>query len=170
MKKNLPLYILILVLAIMNGFFLFNYLGHNDEKPDRRKERNNFMAKKIGFKGKQLDSFKNFEELHRERMRLISGDVRKLKDVFFDKLSDDEVSDSYIDSLTNLIAIKEIDMDKEVFSYFKNVRNLCDDAQKEKFDKIVKDALHRRDKKGKRRSKGDERNGSAPPPTPHEKS
>lgn len=155
MKKNTILYVLIIILIIANGFFLYNYLGHDNKKRDRQKDRTSFIVKKLGFEGEQIDSFKNFKDIHREKMGVLSDDIRMLKDDLFDKLSEDEVSESYIDSLTGLIAEKEKAKDKEVFAYFKKVRDLCRGEQKEKFDKILKDALHRGDRKRDGKSKRD---------------
>ncbi|WP_430466398.1 hypothetical protein [Winogradskyella ouciana] len=162
MKKNTILYLLIIILIIANGFFLYNYLGHDDKKRDRQKDRTSFIIKKLGFEGEQIDSFKNFKDLHRERMRLISDDIKVLKDSLFDKLPEDEVSEYYIDSITSLIAEKEKAKDKEVFAYFKRVRDLCQGDQKEKFDKILKDALNKGNRNRSGKSKRDK--GHRPPP------
>lgn len=153
MKKNTILYVLIIILVIANGFFLYNYLGHDSKKRDRQKDRTSFIIKKLGFEGEQVDRYKNFKELHREKMRLMSDDIRLLKDDLFSKLADAEISESYIDSITSLIAEKEKAKDKEVFAYFKKVRDMCRDDQKDKFDKLLKDALNREDKNRKGRSK-----------------
>ena len=142
MRKNLPLYILLLFLIIVNGFFLYNYLGTGDkEEPKGPKRPGNFLVKELGFDNAQREQFRALGKTHHQKLRGLSEDIRGLKDELFKGLSDASLRDVNIDSIASLIGEKEAAKDLEVFRHFKQVQELCNDKQKEKFSKIIEDGL-----------------------------
>ncbi|WP_298496760.1 proline-rich domain-containing protein [uncultured Algibacter sp.] len=154
MKKNLLLYILLFFLIIVNAFFLFNYLGQGGNKEQNRPEKAGaFLIEELGFDKSQQEQFNSLEKNHHLNMRIISEDLRGLKDEFFKSLSDTSLKDVNIDSIALLIGRKEAAKDLEVYHYFNNVQELCNEKQKEIFSKIIDDAL-----------RGANRNQGPPPP------
>ncbi|WP_299116624.1 hypothetical protein [uncultured Winogradskyella sp.] len=146
MKKQTLLYVLLIFLIISNGFFLARYLG----KPDRRGHKpESFIIKKLNFDQQQMNDFHSMSDLHFDKMKSISKNIRSLKKEMFSKVSDKSVSQSYLDSITDLIATKEKEKDLEIFSHLQKVRELCNEEQKERFTKIVSDAMDRRGHRGK---------------------
>ncbi|MGB1211344.1 MAG: hypothetical protein ACPG41_07955 [Lacinutrix venerupis] len=59
MKKNTVLYVLLIVLIIMNGFFLFNYLGRPQHKGV--KESSAFIVKELNFNASQLKKLQHLQ-------------------------------------------------------------------------------------------------------------
>lgn len=180
MKKNLPLYILLIFLIIMNGFFLYNYLGTYafDKHINERKPPGDFLAEQLDFDNEQKETFDVMVLKHRQESRRISDDIRELKDELFLGLSDDTLDNVNRDSIAALIGKKQKQMDLLTFNYFKNVHKLCNSKQKEKFSKIIQDALRRESRgqgppPGGRRDSGDRPprpdgpNGDRPPPPEH---
>ena len=164
MKKNIFLYILIGFLIIVNGFFLFNYMGKsNDNKPQDPQRNRDFIVKELGFNKTQLEQFREHSEDHHETMMQLSEEIRNLKDNLFDKLTDDSMNDATLDSISSLICEIEKQKDKEVFTHFKMIQDLCNDKQKEKFKIILKDALRQGDQ-GNRPPPRREGEGHRPPP------
>ena len=103
MKKNLVLYILLVFLIAVNGFFLFNYIGKNGNNGQKgTKGPENFILKELGFNDAQLEQFREKSQGHHETMINMSDDIRDLKDELFDNLSKDSVNESTIDSITHL--------------------------------------------------------------------
>lgn len=144
MKKNLPLYILLLFLIVVNGFFLFNYLGRpNFEKDNQSKDPASFLTQQLGFSEAQIKEIELINKKQHQNMMAISSDVRRLKDELFNKLSHETVNESDVDAITTLIGEKQKEMDKMAFYHFRSIQEICNDTQKEKFKKIIKDALHR---------------------------
>ncbi|MCK8479469.1 hypothetical protein [Psychroserpens algicola] len=142
MKKNTILYVLLFFLIIVNGFFLFNYIGKGKSKKGHSKQKDkNFIVKELGFNEEQIAQFRENSVGHHETIVRLNDDVKNLKDELFSKLSEEAVSDAVIDSITSLICDKEKEKDKEVFSHFKMIQELSDDKQKEKFKMIIMDAL-----------------------------
>ena len=143
MKKNLPLYILLLFLIIVNGFFLYNYLGSSEteQKIQKHKPPADFLIKELGFDDKQKQAFRALTHKHRQKMKGISDEIRTLKDKLFSGFSDTSIVDEDVDSIAVLIGDMETLKDLEVFRHFKEVQELCNVEQKERFGKILQDAL-----------------------------
>ncbi|XMO86869.1 Spy/CpxP family protein refolding chaperone [Algibacter sp. AS12] len=171
MSKKLPLYILLVFLIVVNGFFLYNYLGagpnNNTKEPMRPKM---FLTKELGFNPAQKARFDVLDKKHHKRMQNISSEIRVLKDDMFNGFSDASFDESKIIALTKLIGEKEAAKDLEVFRYFSKIKEICTAEQQETFNNILKDALRRGDRAqgpperrpGERREDGP--NGHRPPP------
>jgi hypothetical protein len=95
-------------------------------------------------------------------MRNLEEEVRGLKDELFKGLSDTSLRDVNIDSIATLIGEKEAVKDLEVYRHFNEVLKLCNENQKEKFSKIIKDALRRGAREQGPPPKG-RREGNRPP-------
>jgi len=174
MRKNLPLYILLIFLVIVNSIFLYNYLGSGEKDATSKPERpGDFLVKELGFDETQQEQFTALGKKHHHRMEGLSEDIRGLKDDMFKGLSDEALMEVNIDSIAILIGEKEAAKDLEIFRHFKQVQNLCNDEQKGKFSKIIEDALRRaggnqgppRGERpdGSRPSRPDGPNGDRPP-------
>lgn len=164
MKKNATLYILLFFLVVVNVFFLFNYLGKGGvNKDEKHGDPLGFLTEQLDFSDSQKEKLKVINKEHRHKMMRIGEESRNLKDAMFSKLAIEKLSSSYIDSITNLIGKKEAERDKEAFYHFKKIEEICVGDQKEKFKKIIKEAIG----KGARPKKGSMRNdekGHRPPP------
>ncbi len=144
MKKNTILYVILFFLVLMNGFFLFNHIGMPRLKPPIGQFENprDFIAKKLNFKSEQLDAFLIIKDKHQEKMKAHDLELKNLKDELFNNVNSSTFSNSALDSLTTLIGNLEKQKETEVFNFFKNIQGICDEKQKEHFEKILKDALH----------------------------
>ncbi|PWH83184.1 hypothetical protein DIS18_01125 [Algibacter marinivivus] len=151
-------------MIVVNAFFLYNYLGGGEKErlPVDSKPPGAFLVKELGFDDAQKEEFRALTRAHRRTMRGISDDIRGLKDVLFKGLSDASFEDTNIDSIASLIGEKEKLKDLEVYRHFKSVQELCNDKQKEKFSKIINDALHK-GPGNQRGPRGDGPNGNRPP-------
>ena len=138
MKKNNILYILLLVLVIMNGFFLFNYLGRPDHKGP--KESGNFIVKQLKFNETQLQQFNTLETKHHNQMRAIGDDVKELKNELFNKITSPEINQDNINGLITSITTQVAKKEKELFNRLRAIYELCDDKQKAHFSDIIKKA------------------------------
>lgn len=165
MKKNTILYILLFFLIIVNGFFLYNYLGNGDVvKEGRRENPMNFIVKQLNFDDAQMELMEALNKKHHNRMMHINERTRNLKDALFSKISDDAVAGKYVDSITRLIGQKEAELDREAFGHFRKIEEICTDKQKEKFKSIIEEAIGKGERKrnGPPQEKGEGRR--SPPP------
>lgn len=166
MKKNLILYILLVFLIVVNGFFLYNHIGSTtNKKPRKPQQPSNFIVKELGFNAVQLEQFREKNQKHKEAMMKLSEDIKDLKDALFNKLSDDSVNEKTIDSITSLLGQKEKEKRTNVFYHFKEIQNICNTKQKEKFRRIINHALHNGGKKeGELRGMEETDRNRRPPP------
>lgn len=164
MRKNLPLYVLLLFLIVVNAFFLYNYLGNGEKEQisQERKPPGAFLVKELSFNDAQKEQFRALTRAHRREIRSISDEIKILKDEFFSGLSNVSSDGVNTDSIAALIGIKEAAKDLEVLRHFKQVQELCNAKQKEKFGKIINDAL-RRGGREQGPPRGGRPNGDRPP-------
>ena len=115
MKKHTVLYLLLIVLIIMNGFFLFNYIGRPGQNGP--KASGDFIVTELKFNDQQLAQFKSLEAKHHNNMRAVGDAIKSLKDQLF----------------SNITAAS-------LFKRLRAIYNLSDDKQKEQFKSIIKKA------------------------------
>lgn len=164
MKKNLLLYILLGFLVIMNGFFLFKHFGTSDNNGPQRPGPANFIAKQLEFDAEQLQQFEKIDTAHREKMNVILDEIKASKDALFDKLSDESIDDSEIEAIAMQIANKEKAKEIQTFRFFKSVSEICDESQKARFKRIIKDGLRRQGPPGRNGPPGRPGDERRPPP------
>lgn len=146
MKKQTILYILLIVLFLSNVFFIFHYVGrfgHKDHKPRFS------MVEELNFNQEQQEAYNVMKSTHFEKMKSYSKRISELKEEIYSDKGENEVSEVFLDSVIDLIAIEEKNKDLEMYKHFREVRAICNDKQKEQLSKIINDAIKRRDKRGK---------------------
>ena len=139
----------------------------NNDKPGRPDGNRDFIVKELGFNAAQLEQYKEKNKGHHETMMRISDDIKDLKDNLFGTLTDKTISESTIDSISSLICEKETEKEKEIYSHFRMIRDIANDKQKEKFEKILMDAL-RHGERGNRPPPPNGEEGHRPPPPQNE--
>lgn len=160
-KKNILLYILLAFLVVVNGFFLYNYLGHPKGKDIRRGSNgpNEFIAKELHFSDKQMIKFEEINNRHHEEMQSLSGNTMQFRDELFNLVFNENATESDIDSVMNSIAELDMKREKLKFYFLRDIRNICNQEQKKQLKEILKEVF-KRGGKGSRPPK--ERHG---PPT-----
>lgn len=168
MKKNVLLYILLGFLVLMNGFFLFKHFSKSVQGGPQRPNSPGFISKQLDFDDVQTQKFVNADIAHREKMRSILDNLRESKDALFEKLSGEKVDFTEIDSLTTSIAEKQKEKEMETFRFFREVTELCNDAQKERFISIIREAMRNQGPEGRDRPpRGGPNDKGRPPPPRH---
>lgn len=150
MKKNTLLYILLIFLVVANGYFLYNQFNGKGKRDHKGPPKGpvEFIVKKLNFSDAQIAQLEDINTKHREKIRSIFKDTRVLKDKLFNSVSEEGINRVKIDSIINSIGLKEKEKEVEVFFHLRAIRNLCNDAQKQKFERIIKDAMHQRGRQG----------------------
>lgn len=150
MKTKL-LYVLLITLLITNAVLLFMLV----KKPHQpKKDGRNFLVQELKFDETQREQFHFLDRQHKENMMSYDQQIRQSKDVLFNSFSNPNFSS---DSISKKIGELEGKKEQEIFTFFKQVREICTPEQVGKFDKIIKKALHKKDKKPPRK-------GDMPPP------
>jgi Spy/CpxP family protein refolding chaperone len=140
-------------------------------KPNLQGSAKGFFAKELSFSAKQEQQFETLQTAFQEQRESLRQKNRETHDAFFDLLQNPKVDSATVKKVADeIIKIKEKE-ELAVFYHFQKVRAICDATQKQKFDKIVKDAAQMmgpRPQEGQRppppRREGDVRPPPPPPP------
>lgn len=144
--KNKILVIIIVALLISNlvllGFMFFGKKG--DKKPgERGKSFSEYFEKQLGFTPDQSAKFEQLRDQHFENLKPLLKEVRIAKDSLFSLMRLPQVSDSALDNAAQNLAEKEKAQELQSFRHFRNVRDLCTEEQKSKFDTLISRMINR---------------------------
>ena len=144
MKKNRILYLLLAVLLIINTLFVLRYFG--DKKHGNKSNPGSFIAKELNFTMEQMVAFNTLNNVHENKINGIRKVDKKLKTQLFSQLSKTNVSPEEVHTITRAIGTIVSKRDSLTFYHFKAIQSICTDSQKEKFSKIVVNAMYKRGK------------------------
>lgn len=160
-SKNKGLILIIAVLLISN-LALVGYLVFSKQKDpkntrsggDRGKAFSEYIIKEVNFSDDQAASFKQMMTDHFEKMRPIMLEVRKAKDSMFGYMRQPAPpADSVLQKLADNIAEKQKLQELQSFNHFRQVRDLCTEEQKPKFDSVIRKMINRSFGRGPDRGK-----------------
>lgn len=138
-----------------------------------------FLTKELGFDSAQKSELVKLHESHQEKMREVRKHNRDAKDAFFALLQQHDIADSVIEKAAKESAKYDSETDVLTFHHFQQVRNLCNETQKKKFDSVIQQVLrmigppqgkpqgpppHRGEDMPDGPPPGDDRRGPPPPP------
>lgn len=140
--RNRNLLIIIAVLLLTNiavlGYFLFPKTPAKFNNNDREKNGiTEVLQKEVGFNDEQIVKYKELKEKQQQTIRPMFDDMRKAKDSLFSMLSKENVADSVLDKMSDVIAQKQKALDLQTFKHFKNVRGLCTVDQQPRYDSML---------------------------------
>lgn len=98
------------------------------------------LVQDLQFDSVQAMRFDSLRQQHFTIMKGLNEQMRKLKDRLFEGLKTPGVSG---DSITGAIGQQQAKIDLQTYEHFKQVRLLCNDKQKERFDHLIKDITRR---------------------------
>ncbi len=142
-RKTKSLITIIIFLLITNITMLVFFVMQT--KPAERRQRNfersgmyNSLQNNVDFSRDQLNQYKALREEQMKKVHPMFDEVREAKKDFYALLSSGQVSDSLINADADSIAQKQKHLDLQMFRYFKNIRAICTEPQKQKFDSLMK--------------------------------
>ena len=148
MSKTKPLITIIVFLLITNIGMLIYFIVTN--KPAEKKQKSyqstgmyHSLEKEVGFSKDQLDKYLSIRKEQMQKMKTLFNDVRDAKKDFYGLIYSPNLSDSLVNADADSIAKKQKTLDLQMLGYFKNVRNICTPAQRQKFDSTMKKEVAR---------------------------
>jgi len=144
--KIKSLYILVGVLLLINiatlGFIWYTTIKNRPGQPfnpPRPDNKGSFLANELGFTGEQSQKFEVLKTEHRRGVENILGQAKEFKDGLFDciKTGDDVKAKEF----AGKIAENQRTLDLLTYEHFKEVRKICNNEQKDKFDRILKELI-----------------------------
>jgi hypothetical protein len=100
-----------------------------------------FLTKELGFDSLQKQKLVALYKEHQNKMQEVRKGNREAKDAFFSLLQQHDIPDSVIQKAAQASARYDSETDVLTFRHFQQIRNLCTDTQKEKFDGVIKQVL-----------------------------
>jgi hypothetical protein len=159
------LWIIIIVLIIVNIFSVGAIWLSKDHRPyyrsgsGSRSDRSNlqsrnqhFIPRELNFTGDQRAEFDSLAALHRESLRQKTDEIGLLREQLVTRMRNQEFN-SASEELIQQIGEKQAELELLNFRNFRDVMNICDDDQKEKFVSMMQRAFRPRhdDRGGGRR-------------------
>ncbi len=96
-----------------------------------------FLQNNVGFSKQQMDQYNQLRTENRKKMKPMFEDIRVTKVKFYEHLNDEQVDDSTLSGEATLIAEKQKAIDLQTFKNFRQVRTICTDEQKKRYDSLV---------------------------------
>jgi len=144
LPKIMTLLVLVLVIANLGflSFFFFRYqrTGNNSIHPDQGLDQ--FLIKELGLNEMQKKAYFKRKSLDLDSINLAKKMTREAKDRFFALLKIDSLDPEKINAMARDASEKEEMIDLLTYRHFKALRDILNEEQKKKFEKIVQMAIH----------------------------
>ncbi|MBS1622570.1 MAG: periplasmic heavy metal sensor [Bacteroidetes bacterium] len=99
------------------------------------------VPQELQFDARQQAQFETLRGEHHAAMQAIGDQDRKLHDELFRSLTTGADTSAYADSLIHRIAMLRIENEQITYKHLAEVRRICSPAQRQKFDKMIADAM-----------------------------
>ncbi len=100
-----------------------------------------FLVKELGFDSLQKQKLISLRDAHQKKVMGLRKMNREAKDAFFDLLQRSDLPDSVIENGAKNAARFDQELDVLTFRHFSEIRNLCNEEQKKKFENVIKQVL-----------------------------
>lgn len=100
-----------------------------------------FLVKELQFDSVQKQKLMQLREKHQQQIMDIRKENRELKDAFFELLQQPDIADSAVEKAAQASLVYDVQAEIFTFRHFQQIRSMCSDAQKKKFDAIIKQVL-----------------------------
>lgn len=138
MKKKLLYAFLILMLTI-NVVLLYLIVDKRIGKEPSKGQT--FLTEQLEFSEAQKNRFFELDKIHRQKMMKMDDELKNLRELLFNSFDQQNIS---IETLTMKMGDIETEKHQELFSFFSEVRRMCNEEQTQKFDQIIQEVLKRR--------------------------
>ncbi len=131
-----------ITLLISNTVILSFVFFEKSTKADNKGPAN-FIIKELKFDEAQIESFNKLKFAHQDSVQALQITGRELRETYFQLLRNDTGDQVLANQILLQIANNQKEIEKITFSHFKSVKNICDSVQKEKFDSIILEVIHK---------------------------
>jgi protein CpxP len=156
--------VIILVVLNISMIVTFEYRTEWHGKQNDAERPDAFIIRKLHFTDAQTAVYVRLRNNHHDSMITLNAQGRELRKVFFNKLETQDVPQQ-TDSIANLVAANQREIEKVTYYHFVQVRALCTDSQKTVFDGIISDVMEKMGRPMHGEQSGG-KHGEGPPPPP----
>lgn len=136
--------ILVAILLIANIVTLSLYWLKKEKLPSeggRQGRADEFVIKELQLDSNQQNAYKALITAHRTAMRNIKEKSREHKEAFFNLLKNTDINGNEFHARLTEASQEQYLIDSITFSHFRQLRALCNDEQKKKFDNIIQQVM-----------------------------
>lgn len=131
------LILLVAILALTNmvllGIIIFQK-PHSHAKISKKERMQKFLLNEVGFSKAQLNSYDSLYKTHERSMKKLMDSLRNGSNENFSVLSESGFSDSAVQEAVSRSAAQNVRMGKLFFEQLNQIRNICNNDQKPRFD------------------------------------
>ncbi|MBS1759014.1 MAG: periplasmic heavy metal sensor [Bacteroidetes bacterium] len=145
-SSNRMLTIAVVLLLLINVLLVSMMLWKkNNSNFDRDKGNpTDFIAKELGLNDQQKADFKKLKDDHFTSIKPLFDSIRTLKKAMFDLMRNENVSDSSVTKISDLIAEQQAKIDIDAVKHFREVRAMFSGDQQIKYDSLIGKMMKRR--------------------------
>ncbi len=137
----------IAILVFLNVFTLAGiwFLGFSPKPPFAdfpRKERSELLLKKkLNLTDEQLQKFRDLRKNHFEETREIGDEIHRLKRELSGEIFNETQNQTEVEKRIEQIGQLEMQMEREKFKHFLELKSVCNPEQQQKFREIFKEIM-----------------------------
>ncbi len=149
-NRSKPLLVIIAILLLANigglAYFLASKPAHkkNNAPAQWKTAIANYLKNDVGFDTVQLQQYERLKIVHRKALDSLSDQIKAEKENRLRFLAENDYTDSAIMQVVNSSAEKQKMLDLQMLRHLKDLRSLCTDEQKGKFDTSIYKIMARR--------------------------
>jgi protein CpxP len=136
--QNKFLVLLVALLLIANlGVMLYFFAFRNHHAEERPHPVSDYIQKELGFNADQAAKFQQLRDQHKQAIKPVIDEMKRLKDSLYGALQKRGMDDSAANELAKKIGEKQQEWEMMIFHHFQKVRAICDTSQIPKLDTLV---------------------------------
>jgi Spy/CpxP family protein refolding chaperone len=134
--------LLVVILVLVNiATLIFFWIGNKRESLPQRIIGNGgaegFITKELHFDSSQKAAFFVIKKQHQESIKSTKEQIKTAKEAFFNLLKDSTTSEATVIATAEKISVLEKEIELKNFHHFQQLRAICINEQKLKFDSII---------------------------------
>jgi hypothetical protein len=148
-QTNIFKWLVILLVVLNIGILATVWFKHFPPPPDEMRRPPNgekvadFLIEQLNFSAQQLADFTKLKQAHSQAVDSIRESGKETHRLFFENLKTEKQDTVMVNELAQAISANQMQIELVTFKHFEQVRKLCDEKQKEKFDEIIQEVLRR---------------------------
>lgn len=101
-----------------------------------------FLIHELGLDSVQQSKYQALIDVHHSKIEALMNDIKSNRDSIVGILGATSVDSTKVKTFSDHIAADQGQIESLNYYHFRDVRAICTDAQKPKFDSVIQDALH----------------------------
>lgn len=154
----------ILLLLCNTGLILTLWLKPAMHDGPRGETPRDYVIRNLKFSDDQVKKYDALIKDHQDAMHRLRHEAMEYRQQLFANLKNEHGSSGNTDSLAQLIANNQKQIEVVTYNHFAQVRTICTDAQKAEFDKIIGDVIKKMNGPGPGGPHPPTPDGQGPPP------